>query len=258
MAGFTKLFSTIVHSTIWQEELHVKVVWITLLAMADRSGVVEASIPGLAKAAGVSLQECQDSLVRLSSPDPYSRTPDYEGRRIETVPGGWLILNHAKYRERIDKDARRIATAARVRKHRAKKRETITVTPGNAVKRQAEAEAEAEAEAPPSQKTGAARRAKGPSVLDVEIPSALDTQQFRLKWAEWIAYRSKARKAVSVDGARKALAKLAKHSVPVACEAIDQSISNDWQGLFPEKVGGASRTEQTDTVDWSKESGQRL
>src|SRR3990167_4075212 len=48
--GFTKLFAGLVHSTVWREDMHVKVVWITLLALADRNGEVLASIPGLADA----------------------------------------------------------------------------------------------------------------------------------------------------------------------------------------------------------------
>jgi hypothetical protein len=31
-------------------------------------------------------------------PDPDSRTKDFEGRRIDTIEGGWLLLNHSKYR----------------------------------------------------------------------------------------------------------------------------------------------------------------
>jgi hypothetical protein len=69
-----------------------------MLAMKDAKGVVEGSIPGLAKAAGITLPECENGLQRLLSPDPYSRTKDNEGRRIAEVDGGWLILNHEKHR----------------------------------------------------------------------------------------------------------------------------------------------------------------
>ena len=55
---FTKLFNSILDSTIWQEPPATKLVWITLLAMSDRNGDVHASIPGLAKRAGVTLEEC--------------------------------------------------------------------------------------------------------------------------------------------------------------------------------------------------------
>ena len=46
MAGFTKLFNTIVSSTIWREDSDTRVVWVTMLAMADRDGHVEASNSG--------------------------------------------------------------------------------------------------------------------------------------------------------------------------------------------------------------------
>jgi hypothetical protein len=52
VTGYTKLFSSIVSSTLWREPAATKVVWITMLALADRHGEVEASIPGLAHTKG--------------------------------------------------------------------------------------------------------------------------------------------------------------------------------------------------------------
>lgn len=147
MTGFTKLFSSIVHSTIWRDEMHVKIVWITMLALANRHGDVLASIPGLADASRVSLDQCLDALKRLSGPDEWSRTQKHEGRRIKEVDGGWNILNYLKYREIRNADERRLQTRAAVQRHRAKKKaETITVSHGKPQKAHAEAEAEAEIE----------------------------------------------------------------------------------------------------------------
>ena len=95
-SGFTKLHSGILASTIWRESPVVKVVWITLLAMADQHGIVEATVPGLAAFANVSVEETEASLERFLSPDKYSRTPDCEGRRIEVIDGGWQLLNYRK------------------------------------------------------------------------------------------------------------------------------------------------------------------
>ena len=115
MTGFTKLFQSIVHSTIWREPMHVKVVWVTMLAMADRDGGVSLSIPGLADLSKVSLDECLDALERLKAPDEWSRTKEHEGRRIEDVDGGWVILNYLKYRNLMNRDDQRIKTRDRVR-----------------------------------------------------------------------------------------------------------------------------------------------
>lgn len=119
---YVKLFATLIHSTIWREDLHVKVLWITMLAMADEQGDVWASIPGLADAARVSIEQCQDALTRLSAPDPYSRTKDHEGRRIEVVDGGWRLLNYRKYRQLRDAEHRRIQVREAVRRHRTNRK----------------------------------------------------------------------------------------------------------------------------------------
>ena len=148
VAGFTKLFSTIVDSTVWREEMHVKVVWITMLAKANRNGDVLASVPGLADAARVSLDQCVEALARLAGPDVWSRTKEHEGRRIVEVDGGWRLLNYPKYRELRDADERRMQTREAVRRYRAKeKANPITVSTSKHGKpRKAQAEAEAEAE----------------------------------------------------------------------------------------------------------------
>lgn len=117
-AGYTKLFSSILASTVWDTPPAVTKVWITMMAMADRDGVVEASVPGLAHLARVPRKVVDEALRIFLSPDPDSRTPDYEGRRIEAVPGGWRLLNHAEYRERMSNDDIREKAAERKRKQR--------------------------------------------------------------------------------------------------------------------------------------------
>jgi len=106
--GYTKLFSTLIGSTLWRSESKsLKIVWITMLALANRDGLVEASVLGLADFAKVSREECEAALVELSSPDADSRTPDNEGRRIGLVEGGWKILNYGKYAAKMSLEERR-------------------------------------------------------------------------------------------------------------------------------------------------------
>jgi hypothetical protein len=121
MGGFTKLFSDIVLSSIWSEDDKTRIVWITLLATSNADGFVSASLPGLATAARVTIEECEAALAKLASPDPHSRTKDHEGRRIETVDGGWLILNYRLYRDRTSDDPNAIAVRERMRRYRERK-----------------------------------------------------------------------------------------------------------------------------------------
>lgn len=101
MSGYTKLFETILDSSVWFESPATRLVWITLLAMKNRNGVVAASVMGVAHRARVTLEEAKTALEKFQSPDPFSRTKDFDGRRIEEVDGGWKILNHAKYRDML-------------------------------------------------------------------------------------------------------------------------------------------------------------
>lgn len=78
-----------------------------MLAMADRRGRVWASVPGLADRARVSIDHTVEALKKFQSPDKWSRTKLYEGRRIEEIDGGWRILNYDKYRAMRDEEEKR-------------------------------------------------------------------------------------------------------------------------------------------------------
>lgn len=121
MAGYTKLFSSITTSTIWQEDNDTRIVWITMLAISDANGYVAASVPGLANAANVTLERCIEAIEKLSGPDKWSRTKEFDGRRITEADGGWVLLNHAKYRAIRDAEDRREQTRAAMQRMRKRK-----------------------------------------------------------------------------------------------------------------------------------------
>jgi hypothetical protein len=128
MAGWAKLFSSIVTSSVWTEDDATLRVWIAMLATADAQGVVEGSVPGFASLARVSVEQMERALEKLSAPDPYSRTPDHEGRRLEAIEGGWLVLNYAKYR--LQAQAKEGSRAPYYRSYRARKRAETFREPG--------------------------------------------------------------------------------------------------------------------------------
>lgn len=153
MDGFTKLFGRIVHSTIWQEDHPTRVLWVTMLAMADQDGIVHATVPGLANAARITLGECERALRKFQQPDPYSRTKAEEGRRVREIEGGWWLINHGTYRALMSAEEQKEKARLRQQKKRMKDRAchaTVTechapVTLRHGCHDIAEAEAEAEA-----------------------------------------------------------------------------------------------------------------
>lgn len=118
--SYTKLFNSIITSTIWMENNDTRIVWITMLAMADKNGEVQASVPGLARVAGVQTESCREALAKFLSPDPDSRTKDDDGKRIEPIEGGWRLLNHRKYREMCSREEQKASEAKRKADYRAK------------------------------------------------------------------------------------------------------------------------------------------
>lgn len=126
--GFTKLDSGIIDSSIWSEPLAIRVVWVTFLAKANYHGIVKASRSGMIRSSNVSEKDFDRALKVLESPDSDSRSPEFDGRRIEKIEGGWLVLNYKKYREYSYSES---PVAIRQRRHREKKRDTeLHVTNG--------------------------------------------------------------------------------------------------------------------------------
>lgn len=100
MSGFTKLVPEIVMSSIWNESPEVRCVWIAMLATKDENGYVRGNAASLARLANVSLESAKEAIEKFQLPDPDSNSTEEDGRRIQAVPGGWFVINHARYREK--------------------------------------------------------------------------------------------------------------------------------------------------------------
>ena len=155
-----------------------------MLAMADRKGRVWASIPGLANRARVSIKEAESAIKKFLSPDKYSRTKDFEGRRIEEIDGGWKLLNHEKYRAIRDEEIIKESKRNYINNRRAAERnvENVDRSRHNA---EADTEAEAITNSPCQSDTSGANRAKfvKPTVNEIrsyclERRNSVDPQVF--------------------------------------------------------------------------------
>lgn len=124
--SYTKLSSSIVDSTIWDEDDTTRIVWVTMLAKANRRGIVLSSLPGLARCARKTVEETQAALEKLMGPDPHSRTREFEGRRIAEIDGGWLILNYEKHRDGQDVDEALEKARIRAKNYRDRKKAGVT------------------------------------------------------------------------------------------------------------------------------------
>lgn len=113
MSGYTPVFSSIFQGTLcgrWPDTG----VWLCLLALADKHGHVDMTVSYISAITGVPAEMLSECITRFMAEDPQSRTQEQEGRRLRSIDAGrgwgWVIVNHAKYREKArlqSKDSRR-------------------------------------------------------------------------------------------------------------------------------------------------------
>jgi hypothetical protein len=187
---YAKLFTSITESSLWSEPKEVRLLFVTMLAKADQDGFVEASIPGLARVANLTIGETEASLKVLLSPDPYSKNPANEGRRIAEIPGGFLLLNYEDYRARRSTEERREYMRQYMQEYRTKKpsrkhsvnsgkQNVNSVSRGKPPLAHTEADTEADTDTEKFSHTHSQRQNQ-----KLEIP--LDLAMPFSRWAEWI------------------------------------------------------------------------
>ncbi len=209
--SYAKLFSSITESSLWSEPKEVRLLFVSMLARADATGFMEASLPGLARLANLTLDETAAAITVLESPDPHSKNQANEGRRLVKVDGGWCLINYEAYRERRSEEERRQYMREYMRQYRGKQN-VNPVKRGKPPLAQAEAEAEAEggSKSPNGRQPSTARMI----VLDQElkridvkigdIRNSYDAHQTmdendREKLKELKAKRAKVRKELGLD-----------------------------------------------------------
>lgn len=231
---YNKLFTKILDSSIWMEATPTRIVWITLLAAMDEDGYASfASVQNLAHRAIVPIEETETAVKILESPDQISPDQEHEGRRIERVPGGWLILNAKKYRDMINRVLVREGTRLRVAKHRASKKEL--------------SEANTEADTYSEVTVGNNDVTEFSLHPNQTTDSKKDNHEFILPswvpveaWSGYEEMRKKIKKPLT-DRARKlAITELEKLRIAghPPERVLNQSVLNSWAGVFELKNGG--------------------
>jgi hypothetical protein len=123
--AYVKLDTAVLDSTLWVER-ECREVFITALLLAEPFEVMEplpqiavrtldltgfevppgwygfihAAGSGILRRALVENEAGMAALERLGAPDHESRSPEYDGRRLVRVNGGFIVLNFFKYRDR--------------------------------------------------------------------------------------------------------------------------------------------------------------
>ena len=192
------------------------------LVLADRFGIVDMTPESIARHTTIPLDIINKGIEALEQPDPQSRRPDLEGRRIvrlDPLRGwGWEIVNHAHYRQIRSAEERRNYQREYMQEYRKGARRTRKAAPkGN----------------------GADRAPVAPSAPLV-IPEWIDADTF----AAWIKIRpAKARTPEAQAAAIGKLDKMRGTGVDVN-EVLRTSLANGWQGIFAPDAKRAGQAAQ--------------
>lgn len=234
---YNKLFTKILDSSIWLEPTTTRIVWLTMLAAMDEDGFVQfASIANLAYRARVDASDCEVAVKILESPDVNSSDVDNEGRRIERVPGGWMILNATKYKELVTRVVIREQTRKRVERFRNKNNVThTTLSPLNVTQSDTETDTETKEE-----EASELASAKVPKIYNqIIIPKSLvDSERFVSLWKQWIPYRMKIKKRGDFNLLfRNQIKDLEGLGADKAIAALEYSLSNGYLNpILPDKL----------------------
>jgi hypothetical protein len=106
---YAKLFSRITESSLMEESLPTRCVFLLMLAIADPHGYVIGTDVAIARRLNVPVGEFALALNRLMSTDADSNSREQEGRRIvrSDCERGYHIVNYVAYGKIRDEDHRR-------------------------------------------------------------------------------------------------------------------------------------------------------
>ena len=134
---FGKIFSQIFDSSIACNP-DLRHFFMDMIVLADADGDVDMTPESIAARTRIPLEQVNEHLACLCNPDPRSRTPDKDGRRLELLDDhrdwGWHIINYPKFREIASNEQRKASQRERVNRFRAKTSEACNapVTHSNA------------------------------------------------------------------------------------------------------------------------------
>ncbi len=216
---YGKVFSQMYDGTLatkgpWQ----ALVTFQQMIVLCDRTGIVDMTAEAISRRTTVPLDVIQIGIAALEAPDPASRTPGSDGRRIvrlrDHTDWGWQLVNFEYYRGLRSAEERREYHREYKKMTRASGQSVDSVdsqqlsTPVNNV-----THAEAEAKKPPTPLPAA------PAGLRDEV------------WDSWLKYRGKQKPETVHLQARRLTAWSAAGLDPN--EIVERSIANGWKGLFP-------------------------
>lgn len=272
---YAKLFSSVLDSSLMDEDITTRLTFLLMLAAADRDGRVNFSDQALARRLNLPIEDLQRALDKLTRPDPNSRTRDHEGRRVirDESGSGYILPNYGKFRDTKNGEDQRAMWREKKRAQRSTQTECPQLSPNvldiqgqsksvpgilgqspmsNHTDTDTEADTEKSPVSHPVPKTlplfpqekplspSQKRRLEAEKTASIPIPPPLNSPAFQAVWKEWNAHRAD---LAASDKKKPWTPRAASHTLQLCLDAgesasisaIKRAIASGWQGLHFDK-----------------------
>jgi hypothetical protein len=204
-----------------------------MLVLCNSEGVIDMTPQAIAARTSIPLDIIERGIKILSDPDPHSRTPGEDGRRICLLdshrPWGWYLVNHAKYQKMTSREAKLSADRERIAEKRKHNKNNNVANSRKASQSVASVANVAHAATATDAPTNADAKNKVAPLPDWIDPEA---------WAGYVEMRKRIKKPMTERAAKLVVESLGrlKQAGNDPSAVLDQSTQNSWQGVFPIKV----------------------
>jgi len=213
---YGKIFDSIYDGTL-VEDWRALVTFQQMIILCDSDGLIDMTPRAISRRTGIPIDHIEAGIRILESPDPCSRSPEEEGRRIVRVDShrdwGWKLVNHAEYRNMKDHETRKEYKRKKQRQYDEKNKEK-----SNKINKPLDKIVQ----------------------LSPEISSSVSVYVFnkykcvdKTAWSDFEQHRKDIKKPLTEKAADIAATKLSDYPPAEQRKMVNKSIESRWTGLFP-------------------------
>ena len=240
---YGKIFESLYDGSMVGAGPTVFAVWGYCIAKADRGGVVNLNPVLLAPIIGTSMVDIERAIEYLERPDPNSKNPDHEGRRLLNMSGfAYFVVSHAVYRRMNNGEDRREYMREYMRRRRCDEpvnslqslQKLTTVNPVSA-----------SASGSVSEEDGVKGKGKPPK-HEAAIPDCLATVDgFAEAFAAWVEFRT-AKRAKATERVKATILKRLSERPEQAVAALDTCMAAGWTDVRWDWIDNRNRAHTGD------------
>jgi hypothetical protein len=240
---YGKVFDSIYDGTLyghWEAIITMQ----QFIVLANQDGVVDMTVAAICARTSIPQKIIEKGIAFLEAPDPFTRTPGDDGRRIVLIdahrPWGWRLVNHGKYTRLRNMAEKREADRVRIEEKRLQNNDVAIVSQMSPSVANV-AHVDVDVDINKDKRNNSA----------VALPDWLPQEP----WDAWLEVRKKNRAPNTPRALRLAVAELARLKAagndPQA--VLEQSTLRGWRGVFEIKAARGSAPDYSAVIEGLKD-----